>query len=193
MNLICTGFWMQFIRPIFPETHTNLTTKEVINMSQKKAKFNIVDVIVLLVLVAGIAFIALRMFGGEEPAPTVSDPTELSTFQVTFHANCVSEEIASTLVEGSRSENATRNMDLGKMISFSTGESVCYGFNSDGECIQSAKPGHVSVTMVMELTGIQQETGLQVGQYMLNIGHEMGVRAGNTEIVAVVRDIQHVG
>lgn len=160
-------------------------------MSQKKAKFNIVDVIVLLVLIAGIAFVALRMFGGEEPAPTVTNPNELSTFHVTFHAECVPEEIAATLVEGSRSENAARNMDLGKLISFSTGESVCYGYNSDGECVRSTKPGHVSVVMIMELSGIQQETGLQVGQYMLNIGHSMGVRAGNTEINAVVRDIQH--
>ena len=162
-------------------------------MSQKKAKFNIVDLIVLLVLVAGIAFIALRMFGGEQPAEVTADPTELSTFQVTFHAECVPEEVAATLVEGSRSENASRNMDLGKLISFSTGESVCYGFNSDGECVRSTMPGYVSVTMVMELSGLQQETGLQVGQYMLNIGHEMGVRAGNTEIVATVWDIQHAG
>lgn len=165
-------------------------------MSQKKAKFNIVDLIVLLVLVAGIAFIALRMFGSSDPAVSVPDPSEpvgVSTFHVTFHADCVPEEVAATLVEGSRSENATRNMDLGKLISFSTGESVYYGVNSAGECVQSVKPGHVSVTMVMELTGMQQETGLQVGQYMLNIGHSMGVRAGNTEITAVVWDIQHVG
>ena len=36
-------------------------------MNQKKAKFNIVDIIVILILVAGIAFVGVRMFGGEEP------------------------------------------------------------------------------------------------------------------------------
>lgn len=161
-------------------------------MNQKKAKFNIVDLIVILVLVAGVAFLGLRMLGGSEPAPS-DDPSVGNTFHVTFYAECVSEEVAATLVEGSRSENASRNMDLGKLISVTTGESVCYGFNSDGECVRTTKPGYVSVTMVMELTGVQQETGLLVGQYMLNIGHGMGVRAGNTEINATVWNIQSAG
>ena len=33
-------------------------------MNQKKAKFNVVDIIVILILIAGIAFVAVRMFGG---------------------------------------------------------------------------------------------------------------------------------
>ena len=32
-------------------------------------------------------------------------------------------------------------------------------------------------------------TGLQVGQFMLNVGHSMGVCAGNTEISTVVWNI----
>lgn len=156
-------------------------------MNQKKVKFNIVDIIVILILLAGVAFVGVRMFGGQEPA--VSNPATGSTFHVTFHAECVREDIANTLVQGSASENASRNMDLGTLIDFQIDESIAYGTDSKGNIVQTTKPGYVSVTLVCELTGIQQPTGLQVGQFMLNAGHSMGVRCGNTEINCIVLSI----
>ena len=157
-------------------------------MNQKKAKFNIVDIIVILILVAGIAFVGVRMFGGEEPAVDANAGAG-STYHVTFHAECVREDVANTLVLGSKSENASRNMDLGTLVDFTIGESVTYGYDSKGNCVASQKPGYVSVTLVCRVTGTQEPTGLQVGQFMLNIGHDMGVRCGNTEINTTVWSI----
>lgn len=160
-------------------------------MSQKKAKFNIVDIIVIIVLVLGIAFVGMKMFGGEEPAAT-SDPAAGSTYRVTFFAESVPQAVADTLVQGSKAENSSRNVDLGQLVEFSIGESVCYAADRNGQYVQSSKPGYVSVTMVCELTGIDQSTGLQVGQFMLNVGHSMGVRAGFTEISCYIIDIAPV-
>ncbi len=150
-------------------------------MSQKKVKFNIVDIIVILILIAGVAFVGVKMFGGQEPA-AAADPAAGAPYLVTFHADCVPEEVAATLTVGSKSENASRNMDLGTLVDFTTAESVIYGFDSKGNCVASEKPGYVSVTLVCRVTGTQEPTGLQVGQFMLNVGHNMGVRCGNTEI-----------
>ena len=167
-------------------------------MNQKKAKFNIVDIIVILLLIAGAVFVGIRILGGEDPAPAVSDPiagvtdgTE-GTYHVTFSAECVPADVVNTLVKGSRSENASRNMDLGTLVEFSTAPSIIYGFDSNGICVQSEKPGYLSVTLVCELTGVQHPTGLQVGQFMLNIGHNMSVRCGNTEIYTIVQNITPV-
>ena len=157
-------------------------------MNQKKAKFNIVDIIVILILVAGIAFVGVRMFGGEEPAVEANTGAG-STYHVTFHAECVREDVANTLVLGSKSENASRNMDLGTLIDFSIDEAIAYGTDSKGNVVQGTKPGYVSVTLTCELTGIDQSTGLQVGQFMLNVGHAMGVRCGFTELNMIVQNI----
>lgn len=159
-------------------------------MNQKKVKFNIVDIIVILVLLAGVAFLGVRMFGGQETA--TADPAAGSTYQVTFYAECVREDVASTLVQGSKSENASRNMDLGRLVDFTIGESVVYATDSKGNVVQTTKPGHVSVTLVCELNGVDQGTGLQVGQFMLNVGHSMGVRCGFTEINTIVQSITPV-
>lgn len=161
-------------------------------MSQKKAKFNIVDIIVILVLLAGVAFVAVRMFGGEEPAAAVSDPASGSTYHVTFHAECVREDVANTLVVGSKAENASRNMDLGTLVDFRLEDSIVYSVDNDGKVVKASRPDHVSVTLVCELTGVDQSTGLQVGQFMLNVGHYMSVRCGFTEIQTVVVDIAPV-
>ena len=157
-------------------------------MHQKKAKFNIVDIIVILILVAGIAFVGVRMFGGEEPAVEANAGAG-STYHVTFHAECVREDVANTLVLGSKAENASRNMDLGTLIDFSIDEAIAYGTDSKGNVVQGTKPGYVSVSLTCELTGIDQATGLQVGQFMLNVGHSMGVRCGFTELNMIVQNI----
>ena len=157
-------------------------------MNQKKAKFNIVDIIVILILVAGIAFVGVRMFGGEAPAVEANAGAG-STYHVPFHAECVREDVANTLVLGSKSENASRNMDLGTLIDFSIDEAIAYGTDSKGNVVQGTKPGYVSVTLTCELTGIDQSTGLQVGQFMLNVGHAMGVRCGFTELNMIVQNI----
>ena len=157
-------------------------------MNQKKAKFNIVDIIVILILVAGIAFVGVRMFGGEEPAVEANAGSGC-TYLVTFHAECVREDVANTLVLGSKSENASRNMDLGTLIDFSIYEAIAYGTDSNGHVVQGTKPGYVSVSLTCELTGIDQSTGLQVGQFMLNVGHNMGVRCGFTELNMIVQNI----
>lgn len=157
-------------------------------MNQKKAKFNIVDIIVILILVAGIAFVGVRMFGGEEPAVD-NTAGGGSTYHVTFHAECVREDVARTLVLGSKAENASRNMDLGTLIDFTIADAIAYGTDSNGLVVQGTKPGYVSVTLTCELTGIDQSTGLQVGQFMLNVGHSMGVRCGFTELNMIVQNI----
>ena len=160
-------------------------------MNQKKVKFNIVDILVILVLIAGAVFLGIRMFGGEEPAVTPNSSVG-STYRVTFNAECVRADVASTLVKGSKAENASRNMDLGYLVDFTIADAIAYGTDAQGNVVQSTKPGYVSVTLVCELTGIDQSTGLQVGQFMLNVGHSMGVRCGFTELNMVVQNIEPV-
>lgn len=159
-------------------------------MSQKKAKFNIVDIIVILVLIAGVAFLGVRMFGGQDHAAT---PSAGQTYHVTFYAECVNEAVANTLVEGCAAENDSRDMDLGKLIDVTIGESVVYTADSKGNLVRTSQPGYVSVTLTFELTGMEQPTGLLLGKTPLNIGHKMGVCCGLTEIEAMVLSIDAAG
>ena len=161
-------------------------------MNQKKVKFNIVDIIVIIAIIAGIVFVGVRMFGGQDSPAASADPSVGNTYHVTFVADSGREEVAATLVQGSKAENASRNMDLGHLVEFSVDEAIVYTTNSKGELVKTNKEDYVSVTLVCEVVGIDQSTGLQVGQFMLNVGHGMGVRCGFTEIYTTVVDIAPV-
>ena len=154
-------------------------------MNQKKAKFNIVDIIVILILVAGIAFVGVRMFGSQESAPAAG----VKTYLVTFHADSVRADVADTLLKGSKVENTDRNMDLGKLMDFTIADAIVYTTDSKGNLIRTTKEGYVSVTLVCELTGLEEATGLRVGKNLLNVGSGMGVCFGFTEIYTTVVNI----
>lgn len=159
-------------------------------MNQKKVKFNIVDLLVLLVLVAGVAFVGLRMFGGEA-APS-GETAGTATYRVTFTTDSAPQAVADSLELGAKAENNVRNVDLGTLVDFSVGEAVVYNVDSEGQTVVGTKPGWVSLELICELSGVQQPTGLQVGEFMLNVGHNMTVRAGNTEVAVIIADIQPV-
>lgn len=146
-------------------------------MNQKKAKFNVVDIIVILVLIAGIAFVGVRMFGNQN-----SNAPAAELYQVTFRADCIPQEIADSLQRGCTVEETDGKMNLGKLIDFTVGESVVYTTDSKGEIVQTTKPGFVSVTLLCETSGIERATGLLVGKDVLNVGSDVTVCFGMTEI-----------
>lgn len=151
-------------------------------MSQKKAKFNFVDIIVILILIAGIAFVGMRLFGGQESA----EAANTGSYLLTFRSDCVPEEIAATLTADSAAKDNGRNIALGTLVEVTTGESVTYGYDSKGRCVASEKPGHVSVTLVCRVSGSREATGLMVDRNLLSIGSELDVSCGTTQVRAVL-------
>ena len=154
-------------------------------MSQKKAKFNIVDMIVILVLVVCIAFLGMRMMGRQEAVETGS-------YLLTFRADCVPQEIAATLSADAAAKDNGRNIALGTVVEFTTGESIVYGYDSEGSCVASQKPGHVSVTLVCKVTGSETATGLMVDRNVLSMGMGLDVSCGMTMVPATLVDIAPV-
>ncbi len=163
----------------------------------KKAKFNIVDLLVLLVLVAGAALLGMRMLGGQEAAPTGA---EGERYQVTFYAACVSDAVVVSLQEDAeffceytpvyaKTAKDVQTIGLGKLVSHGAGDAVCHTLSSDGRYVTTAKPGHASLTLVCEVQGSAEPTGLMVGGYALNVGHSLTIRGGGVELEAMVADI----
>lgn len=151
-------------------------------MSQKKAKFNIVDIIVILLLAVCIAFLGMRMLGRQETVET-------GTYLLTLRADCVPEELAATLAADTAAKDNERNIALGTLVEFTTGESVVYGYDSKGRCVTSEKPGHVSVTLVCRVNGSETATGLMVDRNVLSIGTELDVSCGLTMVPATLWSI----
>lgn len=163
-------------------------------MNQKKVKFNVIDILVLLVLLAGAVFLGVRMFGGQADTTV---PTEGSAYQVTFRTECVPEEVAASLIRDCKTEaitalfpdSKTLPTDLGRLVDFTIGESIVYTTDSKGNVVKTTKPGYVSVTLVCQMTAQAQSAGLKVGQDLLHVGRELTVYFGMTQLWVRVQGI----
>lgn len=153
-------------------------------MSQKKWKFNIIDLIVIAILIAGVAFVGIRLFGGSGEASFTG------TYRVTFFAEEVPQVVAEYLEIGSPATNDDNNLDLGTVVDFHVDEAVSYVALPDGTIIQSSKPGYCSITLVCQLNANQQSIGLQVGNKILSVGHAMSVRNGNAKVDCYIQGIE---
>jgi len=156
-------------------------------MQQKKWKFNIVDFVIIAVLIAGIAFVGIKVFGGSD-----TDASITGTYHVTFFAEEVPEVVADYLEVGKPATNQDRNVDLGTVIDIQVNPSVSYVTMPDGTIAQSSKPGYCSITLVCELSASQQSVGIQVGNHILNVGHEMSVRNSNGKADCYIYGIELV-
>ena len=82
-------------------------------MEQKKRKWNIVDLVVILVLVGVAAFAAWRFFGSSGGKAAVGNE---ESYRITFLCNETPEKVAEMIAEGDAVTDDSCYMDLGKVV-----------------------------------------------------------------------------
>ena len=158
----------------------------------KKHKFTIVDLVVLLVLVAGIAFVGYRMLG-DAPAVDESGEYPEKTYMLTFASYETRDVVADQLEEGALVTNETGTIEYGTADSFTFGPSQVYGTNADGESVLSEKEGFCSVEVKVQVTAEDRGYGVAVnGKDLLGVGNSSVVRVGNVKLWVVLIGIEEI-
>ena len=178
---------------------------------QNKLKFNFVDVIVLLVLLAGIVFVALRFIGpgsGTEPDPISSmdpdhssdpDPSgspdpddgpEEAEYIITFYTSDVADYIVDHIRIGSELTDDSITLDLGTLVDCRIGPAQISSAAADGHMVISELDGRSSVYMMCRVLGTDNGFGVTVDGLRLEIGHSMVLRTRETKLWVYVYDIQ---
>lgn len=183
--------------------------------NKKKLKFNIVDVIFLLVLLAGLAFLALRFIQSlpesepaaeSDPVPEsqpVSDPPQEPTptdppgpveemYVITFFVPESADYIVNRLQLGSDMTDDSITLDLGTLVDYETGPARISSAAADGHLVISDKEGYSSVYLTCKMPGIHNGFGVTVcgGSLRLEVGHSMVIRTWESKFWAYVYDIQ---
>lgn len=174
---------------------------------QNKLKFNIVDVIVLLVLLAGIVFVALRFIGfgsgantdpASSPEPTSSashdpdDDPEETEYIITFYASEVADYIVDHLWVDSPLTDDSITLDLGTLVDFETGPARFSSAAADGHLVISELEGYSSVYLMGRALGADNGFGVTVDGLRLEIGHSMVLRTKEAKLWVYVYDIQKI-
>lgn len=124
---------------------------------KKKFKFNIIDAIIVLVLIAAVAVLAYVFVFSDE-----SDVKgEECTVRYTVEFTSINDDFAEAIKEKDRVTFETdRKLDLGRVVSVDYGNSVKTGFNNvTGEEEYTAVEGLIDIVVTFEVTAEKTEWG----------------------------------
>ena len=149
-------------------------------MEQKKRKWNIVDLVVILVLVGVAVFAAWRFFGSSGGKAAVGNE---ESYRITFLCNETPEKVAEMIAKGDAVTDDSCYMDLGKVVDFKIDEARVY---------TTAADGYKSAYVTVECKGVAEDNCVYVTGWALGCGHSMVIRVGYAKLYVWVYDMTPV-
>ncbi|MGI6029192.1 MAG: DUF4330 domain-containing protein [Candidatus Heteroscillospira sp.] len=154
---------------------------------EKKRRFNIIDLAIIVVLLAAVAFFANRFMttGG-----VTVEPDKVSI--VFFEEECPDFVPEQTQV-GDSVMDGTTNTYMGKVTDVKVDESVTYSVDQNtGEVILGSKEGYVSAYITAECEGTVTDNGVVIDGTLYSVGHTVVLHAGYGKYYLVIYSIDPV-
>lgn len=153
---------------------------------KKKIRFNVIDAIVLVVIIAVVAFVGIKLFGGEVAGNSSSG----QTFTVTYFVE-ESPSFAAELVKpGDPVSDESKNVPLGSVTDVKLDKSVVFAANDEGQMVKATKEGYNSITLTTEVQGAEFDHGIEVGNVKYVVGHTMTLYAGKAKLYGRIAGIE---
>ena len=156
------------------------------NQTKTKRKFNIIDLIFIVIIVAAVVAVGFKFFGD------ASTSRSSGQYVVTLHSDDVPDPALVPVVEGAKMTDETGDIYLGKISEVVMGESIIYTTNSDGQICTSAKEGYSSVDIKITVNAVGNDHFITVGGTKYSINHGFTARCGMSKVYLRITDIQPV-
>ncbi len=143
-------------------------------------KINLIDFLVLLVILVGIAAVAVFFFMPKNTGDTLV---------MKFRIEEVDEFVAAKVHIGDDLYDDTYQLDFGKVIDVELDDSISYGEVVDGVYTLTSKEGYYSMIITGELQGKKTSLGAEIGGKKYGVGHSFVLRAGDAKLFLRVYDI----
>ncbi len=158
---------------------------------KKKFKFNIIDAIVLLVIVAVIAFVASNLFGDSiQNGSGAADAAKNQTYIMSYFFEEVPDFAAEMIDKGTVVSDEAFGHKLGKLVDVEFGDSVSFAANDQGQIVKSSKEGYKSVALKVEVKGNAFDHGIEVEKIKYVVGHTMTLYAGKAKLYGRISGIE---
>lgn len=155
-----------------------------LNLEKKKIKFNIIDVVILVVVLAVAAFVGTKIFGKDKEAAA-----EPKTYEISFYCEEVPAFAAEAVKVGDSVEDETKKVYLGKITDVSMDEAVVFNVDAEGNTVKSSKEGYKSVKITSEVSATEFDHGIVADSIKYSIGHSVTLYAGKGKMVGKVSAI----
>ncbi|MBR5535018.1 MAG: DUF4330 family protein [Clostridia bacterium] len=153
---------------------------------EKKFKFNIVDVVVILVIVLAVGFVGMMFFGGSLGGSSAS------AYEVTYLCEEVPDFAATVIEVGDKVLDEQKDTDLGEVTAVELSESRTYVVTDDGEVMCVGKPYYKCVSLTTVVEGQDYDFGMIAGSSKYGVGHSITIRVGKAKIFGRVSGIKKI-
>lgn len=155
-------------------------------MEKKKIKFNIVDAIVILVIIAAVALVGAKFFSND------AGPSTNARYRISFYCEEVPSFAAEVIKEGDFVTDDDKNSALGNVEKVTLGPSRTYATSSDGQWNLAPKDGYNSVEVAAIVDAQEFQHGIIVNAAKYGVGHSLTIRVGQAKIYGRVSGLEKI-
>ena len=149
-----------------------------------KKRFTLLDAVIILVVIAALAFVAYKMM------PTGSTAA-YEDVTLSFYAPDVPDYVAEQLYVGAPVVDADRNVYLGKVVDIQIEDSVFWSANDEGIQTVSPMDDYRAVSITTRVSGEASAYGIRLSSVEYSVGHTLAIRAGFAKISCAVSDLDY--
>lgn len=154
---------------------------------EKKFKFNAVDAIIILIVIAAVAVVGYKVVGSS----LFADNT-MQAYEISFLCEEVPDFAADIIKVGDSVCCEQTDNKLGVITSVSVSPSRTYATTSEGGVVLTSKEHYKCVEITAETEAIKYEHGLMVNKAKYGVGHSITIRAGKAKIFGRVSGIKEI-
>ncbi len=152
----------------------------------KKAKFTVVDAIVLVIVLAVLGFVGFKFFG---PGSANNIAAETKTYIVSYDFEEVPEFAAKLVKKKDPVSDEAKKNALGIVTDVKVGDAAIYCADAEGMLHKSPKENYNSVKLTTEVVAVKSNHGIQVSGNTYTVGHTMTLYAGDAKLFGKIAGI----
>ena len=152
----------------------------------KKFKFNFVDLLVVLALVAVVAFVVLQLSNG-----ILDSSGGSATYKMTFYTEESTIYSLDNVKIGDPVCDESNDVSLGKVVSTEfSDKSHAQLETADGTYVEAARPGYGSGSVVFEGEGTAYQYGAKFDNSKYSVGQTVTLRVGTSKLYGRIKAIE---
>ena len=147
-------------------------------------KINLIDLLIVVVILAVIAFAVSRFLSNDDKDNVGSDPVIIE-----FTCAEVNDYTVERLEIGAPVLDGNANRDLGTAVDLTIDDATTYSATDSGKTVLVDIPESKSVVVTIEGTGTLDDNGLFIGGFRYGVGHSTTVFVGKCRLSGKISGI----
>ncbi len=158
----------------------------------KRGIINIVDILIIVVLIAGIAFLAIMYNRVKNPTTAAVDQGEAVDIYFDVQLSAVREEVCSLLKEGDSIRFDARTNEYGEIYELSEPQlaEVVYSNAVEGVFEQATFSDLYDILITIKATGYENEDKITAGSLKLTVGSSVYLKTADLACSGYIFDVR---